>query len=156
MGLRRWAPGPMWWLIGLLAIAPAARAADGAWQGNGTQLILSQRGSSVASPALRPQNLLPAGAVVTSININWHIESERPLPSGVRLAICLGEQCFFPDGLAGLNLALAGQPAGNPATLRLKWPGRGAVVPPVRLLLYRVLINYRSPGSRAPAGDAAR
>lgn len=114
MGLRRRAPGPMWWLMGLLAIAPAARAADGAWQGNGTQLILSQRGGSVAGPALRPQNLLPAGAVVTSIN--WHIESERPLPSGVRLALCLGERCFFPDGLAGRNLALAGQPAGNPAT----------------------------------------
>ncbi|MGP4142143.1 flagellar protein FlhE [Sodalis praecaptivus] len=144
----------MWWLMGLLAIAPAARAADGAWQGNGTQLILSQRGSSVAGPALRPHNLLPAGAVVTSIA--WHIESERPLPSGVRLALCLGERCFFPDGLAGRNLALAGHPAGNPATLRLKWPGRGAVVPPVRLLRYWVLINYRSPGSRAAPGDAAR
>lgn len=132
MGLWRWACGPAWWLMALLAIAPAA---DGAWQGSGTQLILSQRGGAVASPPLRPLNLPPADAVVTSIN--WHIENERPLPSGVRLAICLGERCFFPDGLAGRNLSLAGKLAGNPATLWLQWPGRGAVAPPVRLLRYR-------------------
>ncbi|WP_158302448.1 flagellar protein FlhE [Sodalis glossinidius] len=60
------------------------------------------------------------------------------------MAICLGGRCFFPDGLAGRSLALTGQPAGNPVTLWLKWPGHGAIVPPVRLLRYRLLINYQS------------
>lgn len=90
----------------------------------------------------------PADAVVTSVS--WHIESERPLPSGVRLAICLGGGgYFFPYGLAGRNLALGGQLADNPAMLWLKLPGRGAVVPPVRLLRYRLLVNYRSARARA-------
>ncbi|MBT9431197.1 flagellar protein FlhE [Candidatus Sodalis endolongispinus] len=132
------------WLLGLLAIAPLARAVDGAWQGSGTQLILTQRGGAVVSPALRPRRPPPADAVVTSVS--WHLESERPLAAGVRLAICQGERCFFPDGLAGRSLALTGQPAGNSVTLWLKWSGRGAIVPPVRLLHYRLLINYQSAG----------
>lgn len=82
------------WLLGLLAIAPLARAVDGAWQGSGTQLILTRRGAAVASPALRPLRPPPADAVVTSVN--WHIESERPLAAGVRLAICQGGGASFP------------------------------------------------------------
>lgn len=54
--------------------------------------------------------------------------------------------CWLLGLLAIAPLALTGQPAGNSVTLWLKWSGRGAIVPPVRLLRYRLLVNYQSAG----------
>ncbi|WP_413728532.1 flagellar protein FlhE [Sodalis sp. RH19] len=115
--------------------------AQGGWQGTGQMLVLSQRGSAKSSPPMRPFAPLPAGVRVTSIN--WRIETGRPLPSQVVLALCMPGKCVYLDGLAGRSDAMAGQPADNPVTLLIQVAGRGVINQPLIVNRYQVLVNYQ-------------
>lgn len=128
-------------LLLLFALPHQAVAVDGSWQGVGQGLTLSQRGRAVSSAPLRPAVKIPTGAQVTSVG--WHITSQRPLPAGSQLAICLPGSCVLADGLSGNTQALAGNPANNPLTLLVKLPGSGALYPPIRLVSYQIWVNYR-------------
>ncbi len=105
-------------------------------------LFLGQRGSVKSSAPMRPVTAPPAGALVTSIS--WRIDTERPLPAGAMLAVCLPVKCVYLDGLSGRSDALAGAPANNPLTLLVKVDGSGAFYPQILLTRYQILVNYRT------------
>lgn len=120
--------------------------ADGGWEAMGRMLSIGQRGNVTSTGPLRPVRRLPDGARVTTLF--WRIDSDRPLPSGVMLAVCLAGKCVLLDGLAGTSGALAELPADNPLTLQVKVNGSGAIHPPILFTHYQILVNYRAAQAR--------
>ncbi|MBJ7220401.1 MULTISPECIES: flagellar protein FlhE [unclassified Brenneria] len=118
-----------------------ALAADGSWEGSGANVVISQRGIATSSPVMRSQGALPPGRVVTSIH--WNYKLQALPPSGMRVALCTPGLCVPLDGGSGRTQALQGIDANNPLYFLYQLPGKGAIRPPVRVLSYQVLVNYR-------------
>ncbi|WP_121573685.1 flagellar protein FlhE [Brenneria alni] len=125
----------------LLLFMQASLAVDGSWDGSGANTVISQRGIPTSSSVMRPQGGLPAGRIMTSVHWNYKLLTSSP--SGLRVALCTPGLCVPLDGASGRTQALQGVDANNPLYFLYMLPGKGAIRPPVRVLHYQVLVNYR-------------
>ncbi|MFE8104374.1 flagellar protein FlhE [Brenneria goodwinii] len=124
----------------LLLATQTAQAVDGSWDGEGANLVISQRGIAKASPVMRAKGNTPPGHVITSVY--WRYKLQTTPPRGLQVALCSAGLCVPLEGGSGSTRALQGVDAGNPLYLLYHLPGKGPIKPPVRVLTYQVLVNY--------------
>ncbi|PWC14291.1 flagellar protein FlhE [Brenneria roseae subsp. americana] len=129
------------YVLMLMLFVQTGMAADGSWDGGGSNVVISQRGISTSSPVMRPHGVIPPGRIMTSIHWNYKLQAFPP--PGLRVALCTPGLCVPLDGGSGSTQALQGIDANNPLYFLYMLPGKGAIKPPVRVLTYQVLVNYR-------------
>ena len=116
----------------------ATAAGEGMWQASSFGITLHHRGESMSSTPLAARQ--PVSGVMTLVA--WRYQLIGPTPTGLRVRLCSQSRCVELDGQSGTTVAFSGVPALEP--LRFIWevPGGGRLIPPLKVQLNEVIVNY--------------